>query len=191
MGLLKTYIISVDISDGSINNPKRLNNEINLSGFVDNFLNIVIDKKLDRLYVYGLSLTDESALDNLVLNHESETLDELKERRFSEIDKKTEDLIIEGFEYPASSGKIFSLSEHAQINILALDNTRDELTYPVHYTTKDELQEYDVVDSTDMHNMYLTALVTKKTHLDSGTSLKNQIVAAVDKNEVNLVVDNR
>jgi hypothetical protein len=39
--------------------------------------------------------------------------------------------------------------------------------------------------------MYLTALTTKKAHLDSGTALKDQIRAAADTSAVNAIIDNR
>jgi hypothetical protein len=39
--------------------------------------------------------------------------------------------------------------------------------------------------------MYLTALSTKKAHLDSGTALKNQVRAATTHNEIDAVIDNR
>jgi hypothetical protein len=118
------------------------------------------------------------------------TLANYKQLRYNEIDKRTGELILQGYVY---SSKTFSLSETAQTNILALDNTRDDpaLTYPITYNTIDDLDTYSVVDSTDLHNMYLTALATKKSHLDSGTVLKQQVRDAVDKAAVDLVIDNR
>jgi len=118
------------------------------------------------------------------------TLDDYKRLRYFEIDIRTGELISQGFTY---QGKMFSLSANAQTNILALDNTRDDsaLSYPITYNTIDDLDSYNVVDSTDLHNMYLTALVTKKGHVDSGTTLKNNIRIAINESEVDLIVDNR
>jgi hypothetical protein len=78
-------------------------------------------------------------------------------------------------------------------NILALDNTRDDpaLSYPIKYNTIDDLDSYDVIDATDLHNMYLTALATKKGHVDSGTVLKTSIRNAATKADVDAIIDNR
>jgi hypothetical protein len=118
------------------------------------------------------------------------TLDEYKQLRYKEIDSKSGELISQGFTYQS---KTFSLSTSAQTNILALDNTRDDpaLTYPIKYNTLDDLDSYDVVDSTDLHNMYLTALSTKKAILDGGTTLKTSVRNATTEAEVDAVIDNR
>lgn len=118
-------------------------------------------------------------------------LADYKALRYHEIDNKTGELVAQGFEYPASSGNIFSLSQNAQINISALNQSRDELSYPIIYNTIDDVNEYNVIDVTDMHNMYLTALATKKASIDSGSALKAQVRAAVDRAEVDAVIDNR
>ena len=121
------------------------------------------------------------------------SLDNYRTLKANAIDRRSEELIAQGFEFPPASGKIFSLSESAQTNILALDNTRDDpaLVYPINYNTIDDLDSYDVPDSATLHNMYLTALSTKKGHLDSGTVLKAQVRAAIDEAGVDLVIDNR
>ena len=84
-----------------------------------------------------------------------------------------------------------SLSQNSQLNLLGLNSSRTELTYPVEYNNIDDTDVYTITDATDMHTMYLTALGTKKTHLDSGTALKDQIRAAVDEAAVQLIIDTR
>lgn len=118
------------------------------------------------------------------------TLEEYKQIRYNEIDCRSSELISQGFTYQS---KVFSLSVSAQTNILALDNTRDDpaLTYPIKYNTIDDVDSYDVIDSTDLHNMYLTALATKKGVLDSGTTLKTSVRTATTQAEVDAVIDNR
>jgi hypothetical protein len=118
------------------------------------------------------------------------TLSEYKDLRYDEIDSKTEEKILLGFAY---AGKVFSMSANAQTNILALDNTRDDpaMSYPITYNTLDDLDSYNVVDSTDLHNMYLTALGTKKAWVDSGTQLKDAVRAAIDEQAVQAIIDNR
>jgi hypothetical protein len=123
-------------------------------------------------------------------SHTDLSLDDYKKLRYAEIDSRTGELVSQGFTYQA---KVFSLSQNAQINILALDETRDDpvLTYPISYNTIDDMDSYSVVDSTDLHNMYLTALATKKGHIDSGTTLKNDIRNAANTSEVDAIIDNR
>ena len=106
------------------------------------------------------------------------------------IDNRTSELIALGFTY---STKQFSLSASAQSNLLGLDLSKDDpaLTYPIKYNTIDDLDSYSVPDSTDMHSMFLTALATKKGHLDSGTVLKQQVRDATTISELDLVIDNR
>lgn len=118
------------------------------------------------------------------------TLDELKSYRCKEIDIKTGELISNGFTYQS---KQFSLSQSAQANLLGLEISKDDpaITYPITYNTIDDIDTYDVVDSADIHSMYLTALGTKKGVIDSGTALKSQIRAATTIDEVNSVIDNR
>jgi hypothetical protein len=118
------------------------------------------------------------------------TLDEYKELRYHEIDTRTSEIVLLGFTYQS---KVFSLSQNAQINLLALDETRDDpaLTYPIIYNTIDDLDSYTVADSTDLHTMYLTALATKKGTVDSGTTLKTSIRNATTQAEVDAIIDNR
>jgi hypothetical protein len=118
------------------------------------------------------------------------SLENYKLLKHNAIDRRTGELIGQGFSYAT---KQFSLSPGAQTNILALDNTKDDpaLTYPIKYNNIDDTDTYEVVDAADLHNMYLTALATKKGHLDSGTVLKDQVRAAVDEAGVDAVVDNR
>ncbi len=117
-------------------------------------------------------------------------LNEYKAVRYNEIDSRTGELIANGFAYQSL---VFSLSQNAQINILGLDNTKDDpaLTYPIEYSTIDDSDHYYVQNATDLHYMYLTALATKKAHVDSGTVLKDLVRDAVDENAVLAIADNR
>jgi len=115
-------------------------------------------------------------------------LSELKQARNNEIDDKTGSLVGLGYTWAT---KQFSLSQNAQINIIGLDNVRTELTYPIIYNTINDSDVHSISDATEIHNMYLTALATKKARLDSGTSLKTQIRNATTIEEVDAVVDLR
>ena len=118
------------------------------------------------------------------------TLSDYKNYRYKEIDERTSSLISNGFVY---NSKRFSLSQNAQINILGLDGSRNDpaLSYPIEYSTIDDLDSYSVVDSVDLHTMYLAALGTKKYYVDSGTILKDSVRIAVNEQDVQLIIDNR
>lgn len=187
MEILKTYSIISDTLNGDLN-PKKLQNEIEVANCVVNLKSI--DIAGDTFTIIGASITDETLLNNTVAIHEAISLDEYKSQRYVEIDAKTGELISQGFTY---QNLIFSLSQNAQINLLGLDNTRDDpsMTYPIAYNTLDDLNSYDVQSANDIHLMYLTALGTKKSYVDSGTILKKLIRDAVDYNAVELIIDNR
>jgi len=187
MEILKTYSVTDDTLKGELNS-KKLQNEINEANCVVNLKSI--DVLGDTFTVVGASISDESVLNNTIALHESINLDEKKSIRYVEIDNNTVTLILQGFTY---KNLVFSLSQNAQINILGLDNTRFDsaITYPIGYSTKDDSGHYDVVDATDLHNMYLTALATKKAWVDSGTALKDAVRAATNEAEVQAIIDNR
>lgn len=123
-----------------------------------------------------------------IMERDSLSLPAYKKEKNLDIDLRSALLIEDGFTY---QGKVFSLSTNAQINISALNQTRNDLTYPVTYNTIDDIDTYDVVDAADMNAMYMAALATKKAVLDGGTSLKTQVRQATTKEEVDAVIDNR
>jgi hypothetical protein len=136
-------------------------------------------EKADVLYMDGRSVDP------------SVSLVDYKTLRYNEIDRKTGELISLGFEYPASSGNIFSFSENAQSNLLGAYSARDLMTYPFEWSTKDDSLVYSIADATEMSNFFMTALATKKARQDSGTALKIQINSAADRSAVDAIIDNR
>lgn len=123
-----------------------------------------------------------------ISNTSSMSLGELKEYRYNEIDYKTGELIKLGFVYNTIT---FSLSENAQNNLLGVYSTKELLTYPFEWSSKDDSQIYSIVDATEMATFFMTALGAKKAHQDSGRTLKNQITNATDIASVNAIVDAR
>jgi len=115
-------------------------------------------------------------------------LAEYKAFRVSEIDKRTGELIALGYVY---QGVTFPLSQNGQINLLGMITTKDFLHYPIGLNNIDDTAVYQIQDATDLGNLYMTALGTKKAKLDSGTALKTQINAAIDESAVSLIIDNR
>ena len=76
---------------------------------------------------------------------------------------------------------------------MALYSTKDDpiLIYPIKFNTIDDLNTFDAVNASDIANMYYSALATKKSYLDSGTVLKEQIRAATTQAEVDSISDIR
>lgn len=136
----------------------------------------------------GSVILVESNVDTLDSAYENLTLEEYKGIRFKQIDAKTQELISQGFTYATMQ---FSLSSNAQINLLGLELDKAILTYPIEWNNIDDTDKYMIVDVTDATNFHIASLTTKKTHLDSGSALKQSIRDCTTKAEVDAVVDNR
>lgn len=80
-----------------------------------------------------------------------------------------------GFEWPSTSGQRFSLSANSQSKWIGLAVAKDYITYPLRVPTKGDDAFYDIQDSTEVMNMYLTATGTVKAHLDAATTAKESI----------------
>lgn len=117
----------------------------------------------------------------------AESLERYKTKKKLAIDLKTQQLIGQGFTY---ASKIFSLSANAQLywsNLLNIPSG----DFPLTVNTLDDLDSYNIADTTDAQGMYGAALSAVKGHLTSGTALKEQVRAATTKAEVDAVVDSR
>lgn len=95
----------------------------------------------------------------------------------------------EGFEWPADSGNMFSLSLPAQIKWNGLYNLRAVLSYPVTVSLKDDSGTYDIADAAEVEAMYATAVGMVKALLDAGTGVKNAVRGASDKANIKAAVD--
>ena len=148
----------------------------------------------DNIYLYFESESDEEVKTEITDFYndilEVDWLDSYKRTKFEEINERTAKLIEGGYTY---SGFNFSLSDRAQTNILALYSTKDDpiLIYPIKFNTIDDLDTFEAVNASDIANLYYSALATKKSYLDSGTVLKEQIRAATTQAEVNSISDIR
>lgn len=185
MGKLKSYIISSDVLLGLID-LDILHSEVSLSNTVSGFIGFSMLG--DSLVLEGESFIDEVACDLLINNHDPLPLSVHKKNRFSEIDKRTGELIDMGFTYDS---KLFSLSNNAQLNLLGIDIKRNDGILPITFNTIDDLDEITFSTAADVDNFFMAALGTKKAHLDSGTALKLQVRNAIDKATVDAVIDNR
>lgn len=132
-------------------------------------------------------------LESTVEAHDPTDVKHQKPERIQAIDRRTDQLIGLGFEFPPGSGVRFSLSMESQSKLLGMDALRSDplFTYPVVYNSIDDLEEFSIPDSATIHSFFLVAVGTYRAHLDSGTALKTQIRAATTQAELDAVVDNR
>jgi len=152
------------------------------------------DTALVADFVDTLTGAEVTTLDDTVAAHQLvAALADAKAEKIRSIDANTGRLIALGFEFPASSGTIFSLSDSAQRTLLAADQQRSDpsFTYPVVWNSLDDSATISLADATELHDFVITAVGTTRAHLDSGTDLKDQVRAATTVAEVEAVVDNR
>ena len=118
---------------------------------------------------------------------DSEYLTYYKHQKNMLIDEKTKELILSGFTY---DGVVFSTSETAQRNWMALDQFKGFHTYPVAVTADDD-SEYTFPDSAEVQTFVLTGMGAINSHYASGRTLKLSVNAATDIAGVDAVADNR
>ena len=156
--------------------------------------------KLLAVNHHGVSAScdgDTSVYANIIWNGPSvqksvlddEYLPLLKKEKCLMVDERTNELIEVGFVY---NGNVFSLSDEAQMNWVALKqaDTLGFLTYPVGISTKDD-REHILVDTVDLVAFYVVGLATIKAVIDSGRILKVLINDAVDEVVIDSIQDTR
>ena len=126
---------------------------------------------------------------------EFENLDDYKVARLVTIDMRTRELITEGFEYPDSSGDFYSLSMEAQASFTFTYAARADATtisYPVKINLLSGMgTPLSLADAAAVEAFYKKGLQTVQGHKDSGTTLRDSVLAATTCEEVDAVVDNR
>jgi len=183
MEVLKTYSVSSDTALGEVD-IVQLESEIKSSGFIDNYGSLSLAG--DDISIIGDSVNNQAALDSLVSAHSGESLDAYKELKNLAIDAKTVSLIYAGFTF---DGQIFSMSDRAQTNWIAISANESLLSWPLDITTKDDSQ-YSLTQA-NAPAFYGSALMHKQTYLNSGRALKLQVNAEVNKAGVDSIEDNR
>jgi hypothetical protein len=121
-------------------------------------------------------------------------LESLKVQIYAEIDKRTHKLIAAGFEYPVTSGQMFSLSVEAQHTWTNMYIAKDILNYPITVTTLDEQHDAELVDAAAVTTFYTAMVTTARGHLDSGRELKNTLrdaTATTEEEVIAAVTDSR
>ena len=135
-----------------------------------------------------LSSEQTTTLDALIAAHDPQVLEELKVQRRKEIDKRTTEIVSEGFEF---AGITFSASVEAQARIMACVIAGANAPFPIRWMSKDDTTYFDVTDVEMMAAFYSTGLGTLKAKIDLGTNLKIQINAANSVEAVNSIEDPR
>lgn len=135
-----------------------------------------------------LSPTQIDTLDDIISSHDPQVLEVLKRDRKKEIDKRTMEIIAEGFEF---AGITFSGSVESQNRIMAVFITGVNAPFPVRWMSKDDTTYLDITDATMMAQFFYTGLGALKAKIDLGTNLKIQINSANSVEEVNSITDPR
>ena len=155
-----------------------------------------LDTSITARFVETLTAGEITTLDTAVSDHKAafDSVAVLRVKRHKAVAVHTSILVEDGsFEYPASSGKFFSLSVLDRVNILGADYSREipGFSFPVRWYTKDDDDYVDLADATDVRNFFLTALGAHRSLVESGNSLKDSTNAATTKAELDAVVDTR
>lgn len=120
-------------------------------------------------------------------------LKRLRRRRYAEIEAKTIRLLTnKGFEFPASSGRFFSLSPQGQRQLFAIHTASGTpaLTFPYNVSTTNNraIALADATAATQFHRRGMTRLLDV---MQGGTDLKEQVRIAADEAAILAVVDSR
>ena len=141
-----------------------------------------------------LSEVDIAAIDAVVAAHSPMSdLDKAKRAKCQSIDLRTRELIATGFEYPAASGKRFSLSLEGQLKLAGINQVRNDpsVVYPICWNCLDDSDTVNLMDADEVLDFYRSAMGMCRTCCDSGTVLKDAVRAANSVIEVNSIIDDR
>jgi len=177
-------------------NLSVLDKEIKALGIISaKFLGITFADGVCHIGFEGIpSVPDISAVDSLMAAYSPPTdLIVAKKDKYKAIDARTQELIDEGFEYPAASDQFFSLSLEEQVKLSLFNQVRNEaaVKYPIRWDFLDNSGAIDLSNNTEFLDFYLTALITYRTYMDGGTFLKDSVRVATTIAEVNAVIDKR
>ena len=190
---MAVYTYSITLFPDQLIDPDAFLAELLALAFADriDYLN-TSDKGSEIGTKVDLSVGELADIDALIATH-NPALPLAKQAKVVAIDERTKALIDEGFEFPPTSGQVFSLSAAAQVVLLALEAARGDplFVYPVIYNTKDESAVIQLDDSDGVHAFFVTAIGICRGRLDSGTAIKNEVRAAKAVAEVNAIVDPR
>jgi len=122
---------------------------------------LVVDDTYDFIGNNKSDITNQIYIDLLDINGIPTTLLKVKIQKIFEINKRSSELIeIGGHTY---QGKIFSLRETAQLNLLGAERKKDVLgMLPLKWNTIDDLDEIVLTTTTEIDEFFMSALIAKK-----------------------------
>lgn len=181
------FTYDIGVFNGGVNIIK-LTEELRTANFV---VFSISSSDNNKIYRINVDRDDKPAIDIIVAAHSGpDSLEYYKRIKHKAIDDRTDELISRGFDY---AGKKFSLSLPAQIRLLGTNQARNDpnLTYPIRWNTINDNDYYKIINPEDLHLFYMKCLTTYRAHVDGGTSLKDQVRAAISKAEIDAIIDNR
>lgn len=187
MGILKTYSVASDVATGEVETD-LLHKTISDGNVVENFDGVYLEG--DDLKILGNSIINEPILDSIVYNHDAFGLESQKKTKIEAVDKRTVELISEGFNF---GGKNFSLSIPAQSNLTNVMTNRDIFNsmgmFPISMSTTDN--DLYGLSYENVIPFWGAGMTVVKTAYNGGGLLKKQIKDAVNKGELDAIIDNR
>jgi hypothetical protein len=107
------------------------------------------------------------------------------------IDARTDEIMTVGFEFPADSGNIFSLTLEAQTRLLGVQLAGASFPYPLTWSLLDNSGVYSIPDQATFQSFFGTALTTMKNILAAGNDLKDEVNLCSSLEEIDAIVDTR
>lgn len=184
-----TYPLS-DFVDGVVDTSKLHSEIVALNIASANFLGINTDadsNSLTTVFDATPSGPDQALVDAAIAAHVVVSLEDYKQVKSATVDRRTFELIDEGFTY---GGKIFSLSDRAQLRMLGFLESAATI-YPVDWNTIDNSSKISILDVAEMLLLATAAFGTIESQTKAGSVLKDTVRAAVDKDAVDAVADIR
>jgi len=152
-----------------------------------------VDYKYQKIVsdsIVKMSQAEQDAVDAVELT-------DAKTGKNGEIDNKTGLLILNGFQYQDDYPNVgdsgtYSLSMQSQINITNVKLIKDNpAIYPLKFMRKDNVGFAILNNASDVDDYYGDALTEVRSHLDSGSVLKTEVLNATTIAEVDAVDDDR
>lgn len=126
-----------------------------------------------------------------LFSEESFKVDSIREEKIKEVDLKTRSLIDQGVIY---DNLVFSLSQVAQLRysgLVAGASLLQPSDFPIKVNTKNDKNVKHLNSTTEIQNFAKEVISTIKTHIDSGTAIKDALRSATTLAELESIQDSR
>lgn len=143
----------------------------------------------DIIFDSQLTQEEETTLSGCVTNHWIAVLVNEKLRRVGEVDRRTDEIILRGFNYDS---KVFEMDESSRVNFLSLHYFVKQgfIPLPTAVNTIDD-QIYYVTSSGQLDQLVGSGLQTYYGVLQGGWALKLQMRACTTLEQLYAIVDTR